>query len=62
MTGTVGPLDRSQLAAAAAPGQQEAAAKKQEQREKYDLALRASFIREGTERPAGELLGLGVVA
>jgi hypothetical protein len=54
MSGTMGPPDPAQLAAAAAR-------KQQEQREKHDLALRASYIRRGTERPAGEFLGLGVV-
>jgi hypothetical protein len=34
----------------------------QELREKYDLALRASVIREAIEGPGDELLGLGVVA
>jgi hypothetical protein len=56
MGGTMGPPDRAQLAAAAAR-------KEKEQREKHDLALalRASYIHQGKERPTDEFLGLGVV-
>jgi len=54
MAGTMGPPDRAQLAAAAAR-------KQQEQRDNYNLALRASLIRQDIVRPAGEFLGLGVV-
>jgi hypothetical protein len=72
MIGPIGP-DRARLAALTgaaaarrqqetARRQQEAARKKQEQREKDDLALRVSYIRQGIERPADEFLGLGVVA
>jgi len=50
----MGPPDRAQLAAAAAR-------KQKEQRKKHDLALRASYIHQGKERPADEFLGLGVV-
>lgn len=54
MAGTMGPPDRARLAA-------DAARREQERRGKHDLELRASYIRQGKERPAGELLGLGVV-
>lgn len=46
MSGTMGPPDRARLAAAAA-------AKQREQRVKHDLELRASYIRQGRQRPAG---------